>query len=334
MSDAPSDNWLSHQERGFVFAIRAIFWFATAFGRGPARAVIRLVALWYALFDGSSRAASRRWLSTVHGRSVGFWEIYQHILRFALVTLDRVFLLRGANKGIEIERSGHHYMERLSQERKGAMLVGAHLGSFEVMRTDAASFDMPLNIVGHFENARMINAVLQGVDPTISARVVHVGRDAVGFAMRIQRKLEDGEMVAILADRVGLNDKHVEVDFMGRKASFPTGPFLLAALFKCPVYLVFGLYFEPNRYETYCEPFAERISLPRATRAQALQEVVQRYADRVAYYAQKAPDNWFNFYDFWRKPEAADGLRQRRAIPRKAGGTTPPTPRQPRQADS
>jgi predicted LPLAT superfamily acyltransferase len=106
-------------------------------------------------------------------------------------------------------------------------------------------------------------------------------------------------MVALLADRVGLNDKHVVVDFLGKPARFPTGPFLLAALLKRPVYLVFGLYFEPNRYELFCEPFAEELTLPRKDRAGALKDVVQRYATRLEHYARLAPDNWFNFYDVW-----------------------------------
>jgi predicted LPLAT superfamily acyltransferase len=106
-------------------------------------------------------------------------------------------------------------------------------------------------------------------------------------------------MLAILGDRVGLNDKHVAVTFLGHTALFPTGPFLLAAALKCPVYLVFGLYSEPNRYDLYCEPFLDKVELPRSSRQRALQEVTQRFAERLEHYAKRAPYNWFNFYDFW-----------------------------------
>ena len=73
----------------------------------------------------------------------------------------------------------------------------------------------------------------------------------------------------------------------------------LAAVLKCPIYLVFGLYFEPNRYELFCEPFAERIVLPRGDRQEALRIVVSRYAERLEAYCRQAPNNWFNFFDFW-----------------------------------
>jgi predicted LPLAT superfamily acyltransferase len=67
------------------------------------------------------------------------------------------------------------------------------------------------------------------------------------------------------------------------------------------VLLTFGLHRPPNRYELYCEPFAEQVLLPRAQREEALREHVQRFASRLEHYCRLAPDNWFNFYDFWSK---------------------------------
>jgi predicted LPLAT superfamily acyltransferase len=296
--------WLTRQERGAVTGIRLVFLMARFLGRAPARLFLRVVALWYVLADRHAREASRSWLSRVYGRPARFTECYRHILCFARVTLDRVFLLMGAHDAFAVNRTGSHHLAQLSAEKRGAVLVGAHLGSFEAMRAGAQREQFPINIVGHFENARMINALLGQLNAEATARVIHVGNDPVGFATTVRERLEAGEMVAILADRVGLNDKHVVVRFMGEDAAFPTGPFLLAHALKRPVYLVFGLYFEPNRYELFCEPFAERVDLPRGERQAALAALVQRYAERLEHYARMAPDNWFNFYDFWKKDAA------------------------------
>jgi predicted LPLAT superfamily acyltransferase len=291
--------WLTREERGAIASIRFVFWLAKTLGRLPARLFMLVVAAQYLVTDGNTRRASRQWLSTVYGRPARLYEIYRHILCFARVTLDRVFLLLGAQELFEVHRTGREYLSELTAARRGAILVGAHLGSFEAMRVSGADEHFPINIVGYFENARMINALLERLNPEMSARVLHVGNDPIGFASSVSDCLARGEMVALLADRVGLNDKHVVVDFFGKPAKFPTGPFLLAALLKRPVYLVFGLYFEPNRYELFCEPFAEELTISRKDRAGALQAVVQRYAARLEHYARLAPDNWFNFYDVW-----------------------------------
>jgi len=117
--------------------------------------------------------------------------------------------------------------------------------------------------------------------------------------LQLKAAIESGGLVALLGDRVGMNEKDIAVPFFGRPARFATGALLLASVLKVPVYLVFGLHHPPNRYELYCEPFAERIELPRGRRDKALEEYVARYAARVEEFARRAPNNWFNFFDFW-----------------------------------
>lgn len=295
--------WLNQKERGALLSIRLLFLMATFLGRGPTGLFLRFVTLWYALFDRTATGASREFLSRVFGRPATFREVYRHIYIFARVALDRIFLLMGRTHLFKVTRTGSENLRRLTDEKRGALLLGAHLGSFEAMRVGGADEQFPINIVGHFENAKMINSLLEQLDPEMAARVVHVGEDPVGAAAKMRERLEEGEMIAMLGDRVGLNDKHIAVDFMGDKALFPTGPFLLASILKCPIYLVFGLYSEPNQYNLYCEPFEEHLLLPRKERKVALERVVQRFAERVEHYARKAPYNWFNFYDFWREDD-------------------------------
>jgi predicted LPLAT superfamily acyltransferase len=293
------DAWLTTAERGTVAGIMSVFWLATLFGRLPARVLVRGIALWYALFDRPARAASRQWLQVVHDERPSWPMVYRHILRFAQTALDRIFLVQGKTRPFEITRTGLHHLQEARDRGRGAILLGAHLGSFEAMRAGADEDDVPLNIVGHFENARMINALLERLSPERAARVIHIGSGSVDFIFQVQQAVEAGEFVAILGDRTGLHEKSVTAQFFGRPARFPTGPFTLAAVLGCPVLLTFGLYREPNRYDLHCEPFAERVELPRRTRQASLEALVQRFAERLEAYCRRAPDNWFNFFDFW-----------------------------------
>ncbi len=282
-----------------MLGIRFVFWFATLFGRWPARQFVRLLAIFYAAFDRNAKRASRAWLERVHARPASWFDVYHHISIFAQVALDRIFLLKGKTNVFNVSRTGNEHLIKLAHEGRGAILLGAHLGSFEAMRVSADEESFPVSIVGHFENARMINALLSEIDPAMAENVIHVGDDPVGFALAIRDRLAQGHMIAVLGDRIGLNEKTVSVDFFGKSALFPASPFILAAALRAPVYLVFGLYYEPDRYELFCEPFAERIELPRSERGDALQRMVQKYANAVERFCRKAPDNWFNFYDFW-----------------------------------
>ena len=305
MSQGSQDKaaWLSSRERGTVLGIRAAFWLATLCGRSFAKPLVALVALWYALFDRRAGRASRDWLQRVHGRPPGWFAVYRHLRTFAQVTLDKVFLLTGKTRAMTFLCTGKELLEAQHATGQGAILLGAHLGSYEAMRAGGDDEDLPIEILGYFANARMINSLLAGLDPQKAAQVIHLGEDQIGAMARVRESLAAGRFVATMGDRVGLNDRVVMARFFGEDAPFPGGPFLLASVLRCPVFMVFGLYRAPNRYELHCERFADRIDLPRKDRDNALHNWVQRYAERVEHFARSAPENWFNFFDFWAPPQ-------------------------------
>lgn len=291
--------WLNKRERGTALGIRAAFRFATILGRGTTKPLVAIVALWYRLFDRRAVRASREWLLRVQGRQPGFWAVYQHLRCFAQVTLDRVFLVTGRTKGLAFTRTGLELLQQQKATGHGAVLLGAHLGSYEAMRAGGLDDNLRIQILGYFANAMKINSLLSELNPTHATQVIHLGDDPVGVMARVQECIDQGHFVAMLGDRTGLKDRPVQATFFGKPAPFAGGPFLLASILRCPVYLVFGLYRAPNRYELHCERFADCIELPRRSRDEALGLWVQRYADRVEHHARQAPENWFNFFDFW-----------------------------------
>jgi predicted LPLAT superfamily acyltransferase len=303
--------WLDVAEVGSVWGIRFVVGLCKLFGRGAARAFLRVLVFYYVLFNVGARRASRRYFARLHARGIpvpdapdfdghaSFKMVFRHFASFAEVALDRLLIASGERALFEVTSTGREHLEELTRSRRGALLIGAHLGSFEAMRLGAVTQSLPINMVVNFSNAQRLQAVLDQLDPHASARLIAIGGSSIDFVLKIRECIERGEIVAILADRVGPEARAIEVDFLGGRANFAAGPFMLAAALHCPVYLTFGLYRGGVGYDLYCEPFAEAIELPRRGREQALASTVQRFADRLEVYVRRAPYNWFNFYDFW-----------------------------------
>ncbi|HEY7372187.1 MAG TPA: lipid A biosynthesis acyltransferase [Polyangia bacterium] len=302
-SDAPATAWLRTSEMGSAFALRLLIAICRLLGRGVTRLLLVPIVFYFVAFAPQARRASRDYLRRV-GRPHGFRAVFAHCLCFAHVTLDRLFFVLGRYQPFTITRNGKEQLAALKQQRRGALLVGAHVGSFEALRAMATEEELPLNIVGYFRNARLINGVLAKLNPVLATRVINV-EQSMSFVLAVKERIDAGEMVALLGDRVGIGDRVVEVDLFGAPALLPAGPYWLAASLHCPVYLTFGLFHEPNRYDLYCEPFAERIELRRGEREADARAWAQRFAQRLEHYCGLAPDNWFNFYPFWKTAEAA-----------------------------
>jgi predicted LPLAT superfamily acyltransferase len=120
-------------------------------------------------------------------------------------------------------------------------------------------------------------------------------------ALRVLTALRDKEIVALHGDRI-IDPRWVWVDFLGQRAAFPTGVFLIAAAARVPVVLTFGFKQGPRRYRFVAEA-PRQIVLPHEGREEALEGHARWYASRLEEYVRQYPYQWFNFYDFWAEPQ-------------------------------
>ena len=305
----PAEGWLDAKERGGVFAIRLTVWLTTVLGRPFGRLVARFVTVYYTLTSPRARRAIRDFRRRLEGREISGLDVYRHLLRFVHCTLDAFFFVSGKSASIHVTRTGHEHLLALQRAKKGAILLGAHVGSFYAMRGSGQAERLPLYALMYTKNARVLNDALATLDPEGAARLLEIDPEGgLDSMLRVKELLEGGALIAILGDRIPPHasaDRIVRAPFLGEEAPFPAGPFLLASMLKCPVYLTVGLHRDPDTYDLYCEPFAERIDLPRRDRQAGLRKYVRAYAERLEHFARKAPDNWFNFYDFWAATPAA-----------------------------
>ncbi len=310
---SPAHGWRAVPEVGTLLGIRIVGLAYRAFGRRIATLLVWWITLFYALVAVRARRASREYLARV-GAPTSFASVHTHFFTFGRVALDRLVLMLGrADRELEIRRFGHEVALQAAgageaevdaggarPRKRGCILLGSHIGSFEAMR--ALTIDVTITIVVDFRNAQRITRVLTELAPNARLRVIGLDPSRATSMLDVRACIERGELVAILGDRLeGGDPRAVTVDFLGGRAKLPMGPYLLAHMLSCPVYFVAGLFTAPNRYDLFCEPFAESVKLGRANRAEAAQEYAQQYARVLESFARRAPYNWFNFYDFWER---------------------------------
>lgn len=293
-----ADRWTTLPERGTPASLRVIAWIAMHIGRWGARLLLYPIALYFVIAARSARRTSYDYLKRLRGEPAHWWHVFRHFHCFAATILDRVYLLRGQFEGFHVTVRGKEILDQQIENGKGNILLGSHLGSFEVLRAlGVMQRSVSLKVLMDTAHNQNITRFFDALNPTVAGTVI--APDRPDTLIRVKESLDAGFLIGMLGDRVSGGDKTTQCQFLSAPATFPAGPVLLAATMRCPVILFFGLYRGGNSYEIYFEHFADEITLDRDHRAKDIQLWMQRYAKRLEHYARLAPYNWFNFYPFW-----------------------------------
>ena len=303
--------WASTSERGSRFVLRAVVWVIRRLGGVPLRPLLAPIAIYYTVFAPSARRASQEFLTRVDrarggaARKPGLIQAYRHFYSFAEGILDRLSLWSGAYDKFEVVLHGRENMAKLVESGRGAFMIGAHLGSFDMLRLVARENNIPVNVLMLASNAERINEAFEALDPECNVRVIDIGTTSASTALEIRRCVDRGEFVAVLADRTlpQARNRIAHASFLGEPAPFPVGPFMLPIVARLPVVLTIALKTGPNRYEVFMEEIASGDPVPPAERKKVLQERVETFAARLEHFCLREPLQWFNFYDFWAETE-------------------------------
>lgn len=294
-------SWAEKDERGSAWLLRIMAAIVRHLGWHAGQALLYPITLWFYLTSPVARAASRSYLGRVLGRRVRRGDVARHMFTFACVILDRVFFLSGRIGHFSVRVQGLEAVTDILNSGRGCIMLGSHLGSFDVLRALGRKAPVHVHPVMFRANSGNLTRLLERLAPDLTQDIIELGTpDAM---VRVQECVERGEIVGLLADRAPGGDRMVVVPFLGAPAAFPAGPIVLASVLDAPVVLCFGVRVAPRHYAIRFEPFAERIELRRARREAELRIWIDAYCRRLEAACRADPFNWFNFYPFWETPD-------------------------------
>jgi predicted LPLAT superfamily acyltransferase len=300
---ASGAQWAQERERGSATLLRMMIWVALRLGRRPARAILYLIAGYFFAFAPAARRSSREYLRRVLGREPSGRDRFRQVFAFASTILDRLYLINERYALLEVSAEGEELMHEALARGKGALLLGAHMGSFEMMSTvGRRQPGVRVAVALYEDNASRLRALLGAGNPANAPEIIALGR--LEAMLRIRDCLAEGAFVGMLADRTFGESPAQLVSFLGAPALFPSGPLRVAAALRCQVIFITCLYRGGNRYHIVFRRLAD-FSQPAVARTAAVREAIERYAALIEECCRSDPYNWFNFYDFWHGADSA-----------------------------
>jgi predicted LPLAT superfamily acyltransferase len=296
--------WANHAERGSLLMLRLMSWISLRLGRRLSRSVLYCIAAYFFLFAPRARRHARDYLRRVLGRPATPLDRYRQIFAFASTIHDRVFLLNQRFELFDISTDGEALVSAARAQGGGALLIGAHLGSFEVARAlGQRQAGLEVAMAMYADNARKINATLTAISPRLKTDIIELGH--MSAMLEIRARLAAGSFVGMMGDRTLGAEPAERVMFLGAPASFPLGPMRAAAMLRRPVYFMAGLYLGGNRYHIVFEQIADFSTIGPTGHTHSVNAAVREYAAVIERHCRRFPYNWFNFLDFWQVQPAA-----------------------------
>jgi predicted LPLAT superfamily acyltransferase len=278
---------------------RALILLFNVFGLKLLYAILSCVVPFYMLFARKGYLAVYHYFRRQFGFSKfrAFVHTYKNHFRFGQVILDRFAVFAGKQSIFDVEIIGNEHFTEALENEKGFVIVGSHVGNFE--------------IAGYFlsQNSKKINAIIYGGETETvqqnrskllnnnNIKLIPVKNDMSHlFAANIA--LQNGEIVSMPADRLFGSAKSVECDFLRGKADFPIGAFALAATFEVEVLAIFCIKISAKKYKIFVQPISIcHCGLDRRTQ---IKNLVFLYVKALENITKQYPEQWFNYYEFWK----------------------------------
>jgi predicted LPLAT superfamily acyltransferase len=306
------NHWSALEERGATMGMRILFAAYKFLGRGVFRIMLIPVMTYFYLTSRTARRASREYLDRVEvtlgkttGKPARRLNSFRHFIQFGESILDKTAQWAGIRSKAKVcYIHPERYQDIIGSDR-GGVFIGSHLGNLEALRAFGGTEQtIIVNALVFTRQSKKFMKFLEEANPRAVENLIQVDSLGPESVISMQSKVEAREWIALLADRTSVSrtGRSMSCDFLGEPAEFPEGPFILAALLNCPVYFIFCLKNE-GRYEVHLERLTDALELPRASRQQELQRVIKLFASRMEQQCLTFPYQWYNFFDFWQKPQ-------------------------------
>jgi predicted LPLAT superfamily acyltransferase len=286
------------KSKGTVLGYKIFVFFMKKAGIKTAYFILYFVAFYYFIFLKKSNQSIFFYFKERIGYSYikSKWMVYKSYFTFGQTIIDKVCITAGMRNKFTYEFDGLEILNKLLTDKKGGVLISAHIGNFEIAEYFFSEIDVDfqINLVTSDLEYSAIKNYLNKISKVSKIKLILI-KDDLSHIFEINAALARNELVCFTGDRYFEGVKSLKAELLGEEANFPAGPFLIASRLKVPVVFVYVMK-EPNfHYHLYT----------REAQVSHRDEkgLLKAYIDNLELMLKKYPLQWFNYFDFWSKFE-------------------------------
>lgn len=293
----PDNTAWEGRSRGTQTGYKIFVWLLRKGGLRAAYSLLQLVALYYRWMV----PAATRPLRYLYEQRMGFTAsqasklIKKNIYIFGQTLLDKMAILANIPHQLQFKHEGIEHIEQLVAEGKGGILLSAHLGNWEAAGHMLKRVQAKINIVMYDGEEQQMKQYMEQFESQRSFHVILIKEDLTHI-YEMSAALARNELICLHGDRFRPGNRTISHHFLGEPAHFPMGPFVLAAKLKAPVSFVFA--FKEGNFDYHYYSFPPKVYDGRGK--EGMEQMLDEYIVVLEQMIKQYPEQWFNFYDFWK----------------------------------
>jgi predicted LPLAT superfamily acyltransferase len=298
----PENTKWEGKTRGGLSGHKIFVFILNTFGLGIAYFILRFVALYFFLTAKSTKTCLSYFREIQGYRGFkAYAATYRTYFIFGQILLDKVALLSGVKTNFTIEHEGQsENLRGIKDSGKGSILLSAHIGNWEIAGQMLEVLNTKFNILIYDNEAQKMKEYMGKVMTKKNFNIIAI-RDDMSHLIELHKAFSNNELVVMHGDRYLPGTPTIEKTFMGKKAKFPLGPFIMAAKFGVPITLVFAVKETKTHYHFFArKPIEVKRARTKEALDKAIEEVSDKYVIELESMLKRYPTQWFNFYDFWK----------------------------------
>lgn len=282
------------KSKGTVLGYKIFVFFIKKVGIKWAYLILYFVASYYFIFLKKSNASIfyyfRKRLGYSYFKSKRM--VFNSYYTFGQTIIDKIAIGAGLKNKYTYEHDGREILIKLLEEKKGGVLISAHMGNFEIAEHFFSEIDVnfQINLVTTDLEHSTIKNYLESITQKPSIKFILISDD-LSHIFEINAALAKNELVCFTGDRYFEGVKSLSNQLLGQEALFPAGPFLIASRLKVPVVFVYVMKESNLHYHLY----TREAKVKHRDEIGLLREYVESLEKMISEY----PLQWFNYFDFW-----------------------------------
>jgi len=282
------------KSKGALFGYKIFIFFIRKLGVRSAYFILYFVALYYLFFSVKGTKANFYYFHKrlKYSKFNSFFKVYKSYYTFGQTIIDKFAISFGMSKQFTYSFDGDNNIKRLLENKKGGILISAHVGNFEIADYFLSELNnsSQISLVTTDNEHQAIKSYLDKFSLQSNMKFIIV-KDDLSHIFQINESLRNNELICVTGDRYFEGNKTLSEKLLGQEANFPAGAFLLGSRLNVPVLFLYIMKKNSKHYQFYAREvkFIKRDA----------QDLLKKYTESIEEILKKYPYQWFNYFDFW-----------------------------------